>query len=135
MRRRSKIRLTPVRAAVGLTALLVFAAGGAFTAANIVEAPAADETKTPVDAGVFAPAECGALTLTNTITGSVAIAGTAENDLIVGSDQTDTIEALGGDDCIQANGGGDVIEGGLGTDVCLGGPGTDTFLGCETEIQ
>lgn len=135
MRRRSSIGLTTLRGTVGLVALLVLSAGGAFTAANLVDAPAADETKVPVDVGGLAPDECGALTLTTKITGSVAIAGTVQNDLIIGSDQPDTIEALGGDDCIQANGGPDVIEGGPGTDVCLGGTGVDTFVGCETEIQ
>ncbi|HJR44102.1 MAG TPA: hypothetical protein VJ927_00700 [Actinomycetota bacterium] len=135
MRARSSIGLSILRTVVGLVALLALAAGSALTAANVIEETAADENRTPIEAGGLAPDECAGMTLTNTVTGSGVIAGSIENDLIVGSAQADTIEALAGDDCIQAEGDADVIEGGPGVDVCIGGAGVDTFLGCETEIQ
>ena len=82
----------------------------------------------------FKPTQCAGLTLTNLITGTGTITGTAGNDLIVGSAAADTIDGLGGNDCILGGGGDDIITGGAGTaDICLGGPDNDTFITCEAE--
>ena len=86
-----------------------------------------------VNVDTFKPSECAGLTLTNLVSGTGTITGTAGNDLILGSTSADTIDGLGGNDCILGGGGDDTITGGADGDICLGGPGNDSFLTCEGE--
>src|SRR5215208_6975505 len=81
------------------------------------------------------PPICAALYLTNLVSGSGTLTGTAGNDLIIGSAGADTIDGLGGDDCILAGNGDDILTGSDGTDICIGGSGMDTFATCESETQ
>lgn len=83
----------------------------------------------------FKPAACSGIIVTNLITGTGTITGTAGNDLILGSSDADTIDGAGGNDCILGGGGDDQIAGGDGNDICLGGLGTDGFIACESEYQ
>ncbi len=114
--------------------LLVIAAGvtTAITAANTVPESGADVNDLAITANALKPAQCAGLTLTNLVTGSGNINGTAGNDLILGSNGADVIDGLGGDDCIVGGGGDDTIDGGADTDVCIGGAGTNGFANCET---
>lgn len=123
------------RIALVLSAIILLSIGGALTAANVVEQTAADEKKEPINRSQLAPAACSGLTLNTTISGTVAVVGTIDNDWLIGSEAVDTMDGLAGDDCIEGKGEADVIDGGLGNDVCIGGAGVDTFVGCETEIQ
>lgn len=120
---------------LGLLALLIVSAVSAFAAGISVPAANVDQQTAPVTAEDIKPAACGALILTNIISGAGTLTGTAGNDLIIGSAGADLIDGLGGSDCILGGGGLDTITGNEGNDVCLGGPETDMFLGCEVEAQ
>lgn len=121
----------------------IFAAGLFLLAtASVFSAFAAGISISPSNAGTrslvvsvddFKPSECSGLALTNLVSGTGTITGTAGNDLILGSANADTIDGLGGNDCILGGGGDDTITGGDDTDICLGGPDNDSFLTCEAE--
>lgn len=123
---------------IGLIGLALLVGGNliaALTATNFIPTSRASVSDRPIGPNDLKPAECAALDLTETVSGSVLVTGTAVNDLILGSGVIDTMDGLEGDDCILGGDGDDVITGGPGNDVCIGGPGTDAFAGCETEIQ
>jgi hypothetical protein len=84
------------------------------------ETPTPTPTPTPIP---NIPLVCVSLNVTNyiVVTGSGAIHGTDENDLITGSPGKDTIHAGAGNDCIVGGGGADQIFGDGGFDVCIGG--------------
>jgi len=119
----------------GLLALILVSITSAFAAGISVPASNIGQRSMPVTAEDIKPAACAGLYLTNIVSGSGALTGTAGNDLIIGSAGTDTIDGLGGDDCILAGSGDDLITGSDGTDICIGGPGMDTFATCESENQ
>lgn len=122
---------------VGLIALVVFSVVSAAAAGISVPNKRLADQSFGITANNLKPAACGALNLTNLVTGSGFISGTNQNDLILGSSGADFIYGGDGDDCIIGGGGDDNLVGGNGTDVCVGGPGTDGFPfgGCETQIQ
>ena len=119
----------------GLLALILVSITSAFAAGISVPASNIGQRSMPVTVEDIKPAACAGLYLTNIVSGSGALTGTAGNDLIIGSAGTDTIDGLGGDDCILAGSGDDLITGSDGTDICIGGPGMDTFATCESENQ
>jgi hypothetical protein len=121
--------------AFGLLALILVSITSAFAAGLSVPASNVGQHSVPITAEDIKPAACAALYLTNIVSGSGALTGTAGNDLIIGSAGADTIDGLGGDDCILGGIGDDVITGSDGIDICIGGPGTDTFTTCESENQ
>lgn len=119
-----------------LITLILLSAVNAVAAGNVVPPTRLDDERIAITIDDFTPAACSSLGLTNVLTGSGLIFGTAGNDLILGSNNVDWIFALGGNDCIVGGGGDDWIVGGAGTDVCIGGPGNnDTFTQCETQNQ
>lgn len=118
-----------------LTLVTLVAAGTVFTAANTVPSSRVEDDNRAVTVDDKKPPECAGITLTNLVTGSGIINGTAANDLIIGSSGADTINGRNGNDCIIGGGGNDDITGAAGTDVCLGGLGVDTFAACETQFQ
>lgn len=121
----------------------IFAAGlFLLSVASIFSAFAAGVSISPANVGTlslavsvddFKPSACSGLALSNLVTGTGTITGTAGNDLILGSADADTIDGMGGNDCILGGGGDDTITGGADIDVCLGGPDNDSFLACEAE--
>lgn len=115
--------------------IVVLAATSVWTATSTVSPSQAGQQSSAVGPNEIKPSECSSIALSNTVSGSGAVAGTASSDLIVAGGGADTIEGRDGNDCIVAGGGDDTIDGGAGTDVCLGGPGTDVFLECETQFQ
>ena len=119
----------------GLLTLIVVSAASAFAAGISIPASNVGLESVPVTVEDVKPAACAGLYLTNIVSGSGALTGTAGNDLIIGSAGADTIDGLGGDDCILAGSGDDLITGNDGIDICVGGPGTDTFTTCETENE
>ena len=119
----------------GLVALIIISSVTAFAAANIVQTTNVTHQTVTVNIDDLKPSTCAGWTLTNLVTGTGSITGTAGNDLILGSSSPDTIDGLGGQDCILGGGGDDQITGGDGTDICIGGPGSDTFITCEGESQ
>jgi Ca2+-binding RTX toxin-like protein len=121
--------------AFGSLMLILVSIISAFAAGVSVPSSNVGRQSLPVTAEDIKPAACEALYLTNIVSGSGTLTGTAANDLIIGSAGADTIDGLGGDDCIISSSGDDLITGGDGTDVCLGGPGMNTFTTCETESQ
>lgn len=120
---------------LGLIALMAVSVVSAFAAGISVPAVNAGQQSVPVTAEDIKPAACGALFLTNIVSGAETLTGTAGNDLIIGSADTDLIDGLGGNDCILGGGGIDTITGNEGDDVCLGGSGIDVFIQCEVEMQ
>jgi Ca2+-binding RTX toxin-like protein len=120
---------------LGLLALISVGAVSAFAAGISVPATNLGQQSVPVTAEDIKPAACGALFLTNIVSGSGELTGTPGNDLIIGGAGADLIDGLGGNDCILGGGGVDTITGNEGNDVCLGGSGTDVFMGCEVEAQ
>jgi len=120
---------------LGLIALLIVSVVSAFAAGISVPASNVGQQSVPVTAEDIKPAACGALYLTNIVSGSGALTGTGANDLIIGSAGTDAIDGAGGDDCILGSGGDDSLTGNEGNDVCLGGAGNDIFTDCEVEDQ
>lgn len=127
----------------GLAVLLAVAlagSGSVLTASNVVPATKAGQVVQAIGPNNLKPSQCAAITLTNKISGSGTITGTAGSDLITGGAAADTINAGDGSDCLLGGGADDTLSGQGGTgDVCIGGPGTDTFPiivhGCETQIQ
>jgi Ca2+-binding RTX toxin-like protein len=119
----------------GLLTLIVVSAASAFAAGISIPASNVGLQSVPVTTEDIKPAACAGLYLTNIVSGSGALTGTADNDLILGSAGSDTIDGLGGDDCILGGSSDDLITGGDGTDICVGGPGIDTFTTCESENQ
>src|SRR5215216_4878445 len=112
-----------------VSAISAFAAGIAVPASNV------GEQSVVITAEDIKPSACNTLYLTNVVSGSGSITGSASNDLIIGSAGVDTIDGAGGDDCILARSGDDVIVGSDGFDICIGGSGTDVFTACESETQ
>jgi hypothetical protein len=121
--------------AFGLLTLILVSITSAFAAGIGVPASNVGQRSVPVTAEDIKPAACAALYLTNLVSGSGALTGTAGNDLIIGSAGVDTIDGLGGDDCILAGNGDDILTGSDGMDICISGSGTDTFITCESENQ
>lgn len=121
--------------AFGSLMLILVSIISAFAAGVSVPPSNVGQQSVPVTAEDIKPPACEAMYLTNIVSGSGTLTGTAANDLIIGSAAADTVDGLGGDDCILGGSGDDLITGGDGTDVCLGGPGTDAFTTCETESQ
>ena len=121
--------------AAGLFLLIAMTTFSAFAAGITVPYVNIDAHHRNVTADDLKPAQCASITLTNLVTGTGTITGTAGNDLILGSASADTIDGQGGDDCILGGGGDDSLTGGTDTDICLGGPDNDTFATCETEYQ
>jgi|SRR5215211_1775785 len=130
------MKILPLRLfMLGLFALIVVSVVSAFAAGINVPASNVGQQSVSVTAEDIKPAACGALYLTNIVSGSGTLTGTAANDLIIGSAGADTIDGAGGDDCILGSGGDDALSGQEGNDVCLGGAGNDTFTDCEVEAQ
>ncbi|HEX9388974.1 MAG TPA: hypothetical protein VF918_21805 [Anaerolineales bacterium] len=126
----------PVRLVMlALLALIAVSVGSAFAAGINVPASNVGQQSVPVTAQDIKPAACEALYLTNIVSGSGTLTGTAANDLIIGSTGADTVDGLGGNDCILGGNGDDFITGSDGTDICIGGSGIDTFTTCESENQ
>jgi len=121
--------------AYGLLALILVSITSVFAAGLSLPASNVGQQSVPVTASDIKPAACAGLYLTNIVSGSGALTGTAGNDLIIGSAGMDTIDGLGGDDCILGGNGDDLITGSDGIDICIGGPGTNTFTTCESENQ
>jgi Ca2+-binding RTX toxin-like protein len=122
--------------ATGLLVLVLMSLISASTAANSVPASRAGISSRSIGAENLKPAACASLTLTNVVTGSGVINGTAAADLVLGSSGIDTVLAGNGNDCVLGGGGADIINGGAGTDVCIGGAGIDVFdISCEKQIQ
>jgi len=120
---------------LGLLALIVVSIVSAFAAGISVPSSNVGQQSISVTAEDIKPPACETLYLTNIVSGSGTLTGTAANDLIIGSAEADTIDGLGGNDCILGGNGDDLISGNDGTDVCLGGTRTDTFTTCESENQ
>ncbi|MBC7877720.1 MAG: hypothetical protein H7Y59_11180 [Anaerolineales bacterium] len=118
-----------------MIALILFSSVTAIATTNTVPDTRVSLDTLPLNLNDLKPSSCAGLFLTNLITGSGTLTGTAGNDLILGSSSIDVIDGLGGDDCIVGGGGDDLLTGGDGNDICLGGPGTDTFTTCEGESQ
>jgi Ca2+-binding RTX toxin-like protein len=122
--------------AIGAVSLLIISVLSAYAAGLNVPASNVGSESFAVTAEDIKPAACDGLFLTNIVSGSGTLTGTAANDLIIGSAGVDMIDGLGGDDCIVAGNGDDILAGGDGADVCLGGPGSDTLdATCETASQ
>lgn len=119
---------------IAAIALLLVSVMSAYAAGLSLPASSVGSQSFSVTAEDVKPAACNGVFLTNIISGSGTLTGTAANDLIIGSASADTIDGLGGDDCIVAGNGDDSILGSDGSDICLGGPGNDT-LDCETVNQ
>jgi len=109
-----------------LIALILISTVTAIAASNTIPATHLTSQGRSIGINDLKPSACAGISLTNLVTGSGVITGTAGNDLILGSSGADEIDGLGGDDC---------IVGGGGIDTCTGGLGTDIFVSCETEIQ
>jgi Ca2+-binding RTX toxin-like protein len=120
---------------LGLLALIVASVVSAFAAGINMPSSNVGQESLLVRAEDLKPSACGAVYLTNLISGSGVLTGTAANDLIIGSTGADMIDGLGGNDCILGSGGDDGLTGNEGHDVCLGGTGNDVFADCETEVQ
>jgi Ca2+-binding RTX toxin-like protein len=120
---------------LGLLALSIVSVVSAFAAGISVPASNVGQQSVPVTAEDLKPAACWSLYLTNIVSGSGALTGTAVNDLIIGSASADIIDGAGGDDCILGSGGDDIVTGAEGNDICIGGVGSDMFTDCEVEIQ
>jgi hypothetical protein len=121
--------------AFGLLTLILVNITSAFAAGIDVPPSNIGHQSIHVTANGLKPPACAALYLTNIVSGSGTLTGTAGNDLILGSAGVDIIDGLGGDDCILAGSGDDLITGNDGIDICIGSLGTDTFTTCEGENQ
>jgi Ca2+-binding RTX toxin-like protein len=120
---------------LGLFALVMVSVVSAFAAGISVPTSNVGQRSVLVTAEDVKPAACDAQHLTNIVSGSGNLTGTAGNDLILGSSGADIIDGLDGDDCILGSGGDDSLIGNAGNDVCFGGTESDIFTDCETEIQ
>jgi Ca2+-binding RTX toxin-like protein len=121
--------------AFGTLTLVLFSVVTAIAATNTVPATLLDYRTLSISVNHFRPSACAGISVTNLVTGTGTITGTAANDLILASAGADLIDGSGGNDCIVSGGGDDQLTGGDGSDVCVGGPGTDTFTACEIETQ
>jgi Ca2+-binding RTX toxin-like protein len=110
--------------AYSLLALVLISAVTAVAAANTVPFTRVTNRSEYIGLNDFKPYACGGMYLTNIVSGSGTLTGTAGNDLILGSPSVDMIDGLGGNDC---------IVGGGGTDVCLNDVGNDVLISCEVE--
>lgn len=121
---------------VGVIAFLIISVMSAYAAGINVPPSNVGRESFAVTADDIKPAACNGVWLTNIVSGTGILTGTAANDLIIGSAGADTIDGLGGDDCIVAGNGDDMLVGGDGSDVCIGGPGNDTLdASCESASQ
>jgi Ca2+-binding RTX toxin-like protein len=124
-RRTSLRRKIAIALATGVFALSMLAI---YTAAVAVPASNADLISRATNANDLKPPQCAGINLTNLVTGSGVIRGTAGNDLMLGSGNRDRFRGNGGTDCMVGGGGNDVFWGngpGAG-DVCIAGPGGGT---------
>ncbi|MCC7118428.1 MAG: hypothetical protein IT310_07890 [Anaerolineales bacterium] len=128
-------RLLPRLLVITLIALALMSAFSVLAAGNTVPVTRLDDQSFTLTLDDLAPSACAGLGLTNLVTSSGLVFGTAGNDLILSGGSGDWIFAMGGDDCVVGGGGNDSIFGGVDTDVCIGGLGTDSFNQCETPIQ
>ena len=126
---RIKIFILCLISIVLISAISAFAAGISIPTSNV------GEQSVSITANDIKPSACNSTYLTNMISGSGTLTGTASNDLIIGSEAVDIIDGAGGADCILGGNGNDVIVGGEGFDICIGGPGIDLFTLCESENQ
>ena len=133
MRKRRRTSWGPIVVLLSV-GLAVTATIGA-TDQNIVPVSDAGTAQQAISADQIKPDECASVSVTNRVSGSGTVVGTAANDLMTGSSGPDVMTGLAGSDCILGYDGADEIDGGPGTDVCVGGPGNDTFIACETEID
>ena len=106
--------------------LLLFSVATAIAAANTIPATSLDYNVLPLGLNDLKPSACAGIYVTNLITGSGTILGTAANDLILAGPAVDSVDGSDGNDC---------IVGGGASDICLGGPGSDIFVACESETQ
>jgi Ca2+-binding RTX toxin-like protein len=114
-------------AIIGLPFLAAMALVVAGAAATTVPSSRIDHDSRTVSSNALKPDACNAQSIENLITGTGAISGTSENDLILGGSGNDIISGEGGDDCIVGGGGDDTLIGNGGNDTCIGGSGSDTF--------
>jgi Ca2+-binding RTX toxin-like protein len=116
-------------------AVVVLAAGVAFTATNTVASSRLGGGGAGVSANDLKPVECAALDLELVRAGGGGGGGGA-NTLVLGTSGNDNLVGAAGDDCLLGGPGNDVLRGNSGVDVCVGGPGNDSFhQSCETRIQ
>jgi len=120
---------------VGVFAVIVVTSMTAIAAANTVPPSQVDDQSVSYNVNHLKPSACSGIVLSNLVTGSGTLTGSAGNDLIIASSGADVIDGAGGNDCILGGGGADTITGGDGNDVCLGGADTDAFTTCESEVQ
>lgn len=120
---------------VGVFAVIVVTSMTAIAAANTVPPSQVDDQSISYNVNHLKPSACSGIVLSNLVTGSGTLTGTAGNDLIIASSGADVIDGAGGNDCILGGGGADTITGGEGSDVCLGGADADAFITCESEVQ
>ncbi len=120
---------------VGVFAVIVVTSMTAIAAANTVPPSQVDDQSVSYNVNHLKPSACSGIVLSNLVTGSGTLTGTASNDLIIASSGADVIDGAGGNDCILGGGGADTITGGEGNDVCLGGADVDSFITCESEVQ
>ena len=98
----------------------------------------ADYQALTVTPNTLKPKACDNINLTNVISGSGIVNGTAENDLILATDPNSTLNGNGGSDCLVIGDGlVGVLDGGgppsgdTDVDICIGGLQT-TYTRCET---
>ncbi len=120
---------------VGVFAVIVVTSMTAIAAANTVPPSQVDDQSVSYNVNHLKPSACSGIVLSNLVTGSGTLTGSADNDLIIASSGADVIDGAGGNDCILGGGGVDTITGGEGNDVCLGGADVDSFITCESEVQ
>jgi len=119
----------------GVFAVIVMTSMMAIAAANTVPPSQVDDQSVSYNVNHLKPSACSGIAISNLITGSGTLTGTAGNDLIIASSGADVIDGMGGNDCILGGGGADTITGGDSSDVCLGGADADSFTTCESEVQ
>ena len=125
MKRRGWIRL----ASLGSLSILLAGTMAAYAASNTVPATRMDEDILSITANDLKPSECATLNLTNIVSGSGTLTGTAGADLILASAGADTLSGGGSADCLVAGSGADTLSGDGGTDILLGGDGNDNLAG------
>lgn len=119
----------------GILALLILTSLTAIAATNTIPSTRIEDQRYSFGAMQLEPSSCAGIFVTNLVSGTGTLTGTAGNDLILGGPDADTIDGAGGDDCILGGGGDDIITGGDGMDICIGGSGNDQFTDCEGESQ
>ena len=88
-----------------------------------------DNTVTGTVRGPYALAGTDMYALKLGTAGNDTIAGSSAQDHIIGGDGADTLSGLDGNDLIEGGNGADLISGGKGDDTILGGAGNDTVTG------